>query len=166
MAVIPNAQQIFKEQNQNYRQMYVPLENELIRGLDSTAVIDRARKDIRGGFQDQEERLLRDARRFGGGDFTALQKQEHSRNRGLRLAENRIDTMNNAYLNQYERNTGLRNQLINIGRGMEAQAGSSMASADSARTQRKNAGDQAKAQEKSQQIGMAASLGALAIAFF
>lgn len=90
--------------------------------LDSTALLERMSADIDAGFSGRKDRALRDRMRMGANPLSAIQTQELNKT-SLRSRElNRAGVMNKAYRQQYDRNTSLRDRLINIGRGVHEQA--------------------------------------------
>lgn len=152
---------------QRYQEDYVPVEDRAIDSLRDMSIIDdaKARVGQTSTLATAKQRSARELSRYG---LRQTRSEQASQKANLRIgqAAGDADTMNNARLNQFDRNLGFRNELINIGRGVSEQANSGLASASEMQTNRNNANDAARAAQKAQNYQMAGAVAAAALMFF
>ena len=156
---------ISREQQERYEKLYVPVENEAISSLDDMSIMGDARERVdesAGGITRTMGRSRRELGRYGV-KMTASQRQAGLHSLRADRATSEADTMNNARLNQFDRNRGLRNELINIGRGVQDQANQGIGDAASMQTQRENTNKMAKASAKAANTQMVGSLAGMAL---
>lgn len=158
---------ITKRDMERYEQDYKPVENTAIASLDDMSIIDDAQERVSNSqsITRSKARAEREADRYGF-RRTAAQRANADVNLGLNKATGDADIMNEARLNQFDRNRGFRNQLINVGRGVSGQAAQGLGDAASMQTQRENANRAAKASAKAQQTSLLGTLGAAALIAF
>lgn len=160
------AAQMIYDQMADYNRLYRPQEDKVIADLGSNALIDEARATLRSTDQTQAyDRGIRNMRRYGGAAPTALQRDVAAKQIGLRTATSGVNTMNNAMMSQYERNTGLRDKMIDVGRDLQGQASSGIMDAARGDSMRKQTNMMNKAQDKANMTSTAATLGTVALAF-
>jgi hypothetical protein len=147
-----------------YLRDYVPVEDQAIGSLDDMSIMDDARRRISEPrrVQKSQQRSFRDARRYGVNVSNAA-REDSTANLSIAQAAGDADTMNEARLNQFDRNRTFRNELINIGRGVAGGAQDGLGQAAQMQGARENQNRMAKAQHNAQQMQMLGSLGALAI---
>jgi hypothetical protein len=147
-----------------YLRDYVPVEDQAIGSLDDMSIMDDARRRISEPrrVQKSQQRSFRDARRYGVNVSNAA-REDSTVNLSIAQAAGDADTMNEARLNQFDRNRTFRNELINIGRGVAGGAQDGLGQAAQMQGARENQNRMAKAQHNAQQMQMLGSLGALAI---
>lgn len=151
-----------RRETERHKQFYLPVEQEAINSLNDTQIIEDAKRNANVGFANQPQRTARHLARYGVKQ-TGLQLDQAKLELGRARALNYDATVNNARLGQFERNMGLRNELINVGRGVASDATGALGEAAANETARNNANDAAKAAHKAQQTQMAGSLGAMAV---
>lgn len=132
----PNAtlRSVYEQQEREYQNVYRPINRELIASVDSNELVNAAKKNAGVGFgATGQARTQRQLSRYGL-DVSNLAAQEaaYAFNNAGRL--NYIDSVNNAYIDQYERNTGLRDQMINVGRGLATSAQNNLSAAAQSQT--------------------------------
>jgi len=156
--------QITERDWERYLRDYVPVEDQAIGSLDDMSIIDDARERISEPrrVQKSQQRSFRDARRYGVNVSNAA-RQDSTANLSIAQAAGDADTMNEARLNQFDRNRSFRNELINVGRGVASGAQDGLGQAAQMQGQRDANNRAAKAQHDAQQMQMLGSLGALAI---
>lgn len=149
---------VARREQKRYEQDYIPVEDKAIASLDDMSIIEDAKRRVTNGnsIGRSKQRAARDAARYG---FRQTAAQQANADVGLAInkAGGDADILNAARINQFDRNRGFRNQLINIGRGVADQAQSGLSDAASMQTQRNNANRQAKAQKKAQGMQLAAT---------
>lgn len=156
--------QIYNQQEREYQEVYRPINRELIASTDSTAIVDAAKRHAGLGFGAMgEARTQRHLSRYGL-EATPLAAQEatYTNNNAGRL--NYIDSVNNAYLQQYERNTGVRDEMINVGRGVADSAQQNLTSAAASQTAVKNQNAAIAAQNSAARTQTLGAVAALALA--
>lgn len=153
---------------QRHRQDYEPVEERLINSLRDTSVVDSASDrvadnsgaDILRGLQ----RNSRDAKRLGfrrtaSDNVSSLYDMQRGQ------AKDNAGTMNNARLNQFDRNRDLRNKLINVGRGVADQGMDGLGAAADNEAARDTAYDRAKTDASNANTQAGASIISTAIMF-
>jgi hypothetical protein len=150
-----------------YERDYQPVEDRAIASLRDTSIIDdaRARTGNQSTLDRARQRAERDRARYGFRQSEAS-SQSAEVNAALGQATGDANTMNNARINQFDRNRGFRNELINIGRGVSEQAQQGLANAGAMQTQRDNANRAASAQASAGRTQMAGSMAAMALMMF
>jgi hypothetical protein len=153
---------------QRHRQDYEPVEERLIESLRDTSIVDSAADrvtnnstaDISRGLQ----RNSRDAKRLGFRRTNADNVSSlYDMQRGQ--AKDNAGTMNNARLNQFDRNRDLRNKLINVGRGVADQGMDGLGAAADNEAARDTAYDRAKTDASNANTQAGASLISTAIMY-
>jgi hypothetical protein len=152
---------VSKQERLYYDSLFRPVNRELVGDVNSRKLIKTAKNTAGQKFDAGLDRNKRQRARFGFSD-TALdsENQLHAAEstRGLNY-DNLVNTARNE---QYERNTGLRNELINASRGIAKSAVDGLGTAAALQTQRENnnasisaQNDAAKSQVNGQMAGMA-----------
>lgn len=156
--------QIIERDEARYQQDYVPVEDRAIASLDDMSIIEDAGRRVadKSGLERAMGRVSRDSGRYG---FRVTNSQQQDAMASLQIdrAASDADTMNDARLNQFDRNRGFRNELINIGRGVSGQAQEGLTAASQMQQARDSRNAAASAQAKASRTSMLGSLGALAI---
>jgi hypothetical protein len=153
--------QIIERNNQRHRQDYEPIENRMIESLDDMSIIENAQDRVdNNGFRNlsaANARNTRNAKRMGFRRTTSdVVNSAFDLQRGQ--AKSNADTMNNARLNQFDRNRDLRNKLINVGRGVQDQGMDALSSASQLEASRDNAYDTAKTNARNSNVQAGTSL--------
>lgn len=157
-----------RAQRQYYQKAYVPEEQGLIETLDDDTIINDAQSSANENFDRNAGAGQRNLRRYGVNAAPA-QRAALDDQRGLRKQLNYDGSVNDARLEQSERNTTLRNSLINVGRDINAAGTQSLSEQAAGEANRKNAYQQAKAQQsaqRSQQTGSLVGMAAMALLHF
>ena len=138
-----------EQEDARYKQDYVPVENNAIATLTDTSGVEEARQSASAGFNAVRGRFNRTRSRYGVKQ-TAIDTQEQEV--GFQLAKSKTvaNSVNTARLDQFDRNRGFRNELINIGRGVSADAQGNIAESARLKTNRDNGNRAAAAQGKAQ----------------
>lgn len=155
---------VSRQQQEQYRALYVPVEDAAIASLRDTSIIDDAAKRVAdtSSIGQAKQRAAREAARYGF-RRTAAQNAVADNDLALNKATGDAGIMNEARLNQFDRNTGFRNELINIGRGLSSEAMNGLGTSAEMQTNRENANRTASAAASAQNTQMLASAAALAI---
>jgi len=155
---------VARGQHERYMRNYRDYENALIGATDDTSLIDAARADA--PEQDKLTRGMaeRNRQRYGL-EQTAVEASESERASQRGAAINLAGGVNNARLAQRDVNQRLLGDLINIGQGVNRSSLSQLGAAAGNAVARKNAHTSAKAQSKSQTMGMLGAAGSLLAAF-
>lgn len=158
---------ITQRETQRYEQDYKPVEDRAITSLDDMSIIQDAEKRVsdQGSITRSKERASRDASRYGF-RRSAAQLANADVDLALGKASGDADILNEARLNQFDRNRSFRNELINVGRGVSEQATQGIGDAASMQNSRDNANRTAKAQYSAQRTQMIGTLGAAALLAF
>ena len=155
---------ITKRGTARYQRDYAPVEDRAIDSLDDTSIITDAKARVADGSSigRAQARAGRDASRYGFRQTEAQARQaQNELARGKATGDASI--MNNARLNQFDRNRGFRNELINVGRGLATQAQDGLGDAATMQANRENRNRSAKAAADAQQTQMIGTFAALAI---
>ena len=155
---------ITKRDQARYEQDYIPVEDQAISSLRNMSIIDDAKERVADGtsVERSRARATRDASRYGF-RRTGAQIQSANREASLGKATGDASTLNEARINQFDRNRGFRNELINIGRGVSSQSAQGLSDAAGMQVSRENANRSAKAKAKASQTAMMGSLAATAL---
>lgn len=156
---------ITRREQHRYERNYIPVENAVIGSLGDRSVIDEARDNATAGFEGLQGRQDRSLRRYGV-SLDPLQQQETQRRAGMGKSLTYDSAVNDAELYQRERNDSLRNELINVGRGVAQEANAGFAEASGLQAQRDANNRAAKAQSKASAWGTAGSMASAAIMAF
>ncbi|QIB67171.1 hypothetical protein [Kineobactrum salinum] len=154
---------VSRRQRENYEEDYIPVEDRALASLRDMSIINDAKervgKDNSVGIG--KARSSREAARYG---FRQTKAEKETQNVGMALnkAAGSADNVNNARLNQFDRNVGFRNEMINIGRGVMSAGNEGMAEAANLKSNRDNANRQAAAGAKAQNTQMLASMAMMA----
>lgn len=157
--------QILERKDQIYRQAYAPRERALISTLDDNSIVKDAQDNANTTFDRNAGAAERNLRRYGI-SVSPEQRAQLDRMQSLRRTLNYDSSVNDARLEQNERNTSLRNALINIGRGIEHDGSTSLSEAAQRQASRDASYDVAKAQYSAQKTQTLTSLGTAAIMAF
>lgn len=95
-----------------------------------------------------DARETRNLLRYGAGDVTAAAQHQRGVNRNLSDSLNTVDSLNRAYVQQYDADKQFANQLIGIGHGVGSTADDMRNSITAAKRQKEDAYSQAKSQTK------------------
>jgi hypothetical protein len=110
-----------KAQEHEYQNVYRPINKAMIASTESRGLVDAAKANANTGFAHAAGRAKREMGRYGiQADSLQRREQDYSLNSARNL--NEVDTVNRAYVDQYERNTGVRDSMINVGRHIEGSA--------------------------------------------
>lgn len=160
--------QVADAQWNQYLTDYVPVENEAVASLRDTSVVDDAKKRVEGTtgqLRRARQRTQRELSRYGLRQTAA---ERNATDAGLRMgvASNNADILNNARLNQFDRNRSLRNELINVGRGLASESIDGLAAAAEMEGRRDAANRQAKAAQEAQYTQAAATIASSAMMYY
>ena len=157
---------ISRQDYENYLSNFRDFEERLISAKDDTSLIEQSREDALKQSQIAREVQQRNVERYGGAGLSAVQQQEQQRamQRGTQL--NLAGNLNTALIQQREVNQRTLADLINIGQGVNRNALQGLGEASSMAANRAAAYNNAKAQHKSNMIGLGGSLAGAALAFF
>lgn len=160
----PNATlaSIGERDQQRYQQDYVPVEDKLISSLKDTSIVSDARESSNRNFGQAAGRFNRNQARYGT-SAGAIDRQENKQGFALGKAKSTASTMNEARVDQFGRNLNLRNEIINIGRGVSSDASRGFGEAASLQTSRQNFNRSQDAQAKSNMWGTIGSVGSTAL---
>jgi hypothetical protein len=116
-----NLQALQHAEEQEYQNVYRPIKQDLVTATKSTALIDEAKDESQVGLAQSTARAKRAMGRFGMAP-DALQKQQQDYALNSIGASHLADTVNRSFVNQYDRNTGLRDTMINVGQASRQSA--------------------------------------------
>jgi hypothetical protein len=157
------AAQITRGRMDLYQQLYEPALVETINSLGDTSIFDDAGQDARDSFRTQRQATNRDLRRYNmvGGLPPAVRKGMQNQRRlerslGIDSAEN------NARTTLADRNTALRDNLVNIFNGVSASSASGLDTAVSNQYSREAANAQARASDRAQTYSTIGTLATMA----
>ncbi len=145
-----------------YKQDYVPVEDDAIRSLHDMSIVKQARANAGEGFNAVKGRFNRARSRYGVAQ-RAIDTREQEQGFQLAKSKTLADTVNNSRLEQFDRNRGFRNELINIGRGVAADAQGNITDAAGLKTSRDNSNRAAAANAKAQRTGAIGSIASTAL---
>ena len=151
--------------NKRYKRDFMPLERDAIKSVGDKTLLNLALERVRDPsvLARADERKERDMARYGVTEETNLSADVGERRAGLNAALYTTDTMNNAQLEQYTRNQGLREQLLGIGRGVSTEAQGLMQGAATSEQQRTLQQEQAETASKAGMIGTVGQVGGIAL---
>lgn len=153
---------LIRRQQGRFEQDALPAIRNTVASLDDTSIVDGAIADTGSGLERARGVRARNLARLGQSS-SAIQTREFERRGGLGAALGDVGDINTARVTQVERNEGLRNELINVGRGIQSSASAGLSAAATSATNRAIANEQREAQESAQRTQTAASLGSIAI---
>lgn len=152
---------VTNEQREYYNESYRPVAQQLIKDTTSTAIVDAAVKEA--GVDNTSAiaaRRDRQKSRLGivkGGVGAGLGDYKTTLNRTLQGD----GSINNARLQQDERNTALTNDLVAVSRGIASDSMNGMQQAAGNEASRNSTNANIKAQNKQAQLQMGASLAGM-----
>lgn len=158
----PEAMQISlaKQEDKHYQDTFRPLNQELIADTNSTAMVDSAKQNATGQYKDGLRRNERQRSRYGYNE-TALDKQ-HQQDTAAGAEGLTYDTLvNSARVDQYERNVGLRGDLMNLSRGIATSATEGMSTAANLQANREMNNDNIAAQNKASKYSFMGQAGGM-----
>ena len=145
-------------------QDYYPVEDQAIASLDDMSIIDDARERVsdRSSIERSLARADRESSRYGFRASAAARRNAQA-DAHLGRATSDADVMNEARMNQFDRNRGFRSQLINIGRGVSEQSVNGLTEAAGLQSARDARNRNASAAARASQMQTFGSLATLAI---
>ena len=152
------------QQHQRYVRNYRDFEEALIQSRQDTSLIDAVPGDVEQQTEIAKGIAERNRQRYGYNQ-TAVEARESQRESERGASLGLAGGLTNARLAQREANMRVLGDLINIGQGVNRSALQQLGAAGENEAARNNAYTQAKAQHKSQTMGMLGSLGAMAMMF-
>lgn len=157
---------IQEEQQQFYDEAYRPLAREMIADVNSTAIVDAAKAGVDGYSAERTaQRGARQRARLGvTGTPSEQALSEYQASLGATTTAD--GAINQARVQQKERNDALRSDLLNISRGIQTSAINSATNAASTEANRNAANENASAQNKAarnQAMGTMASMALMAV---
>jgi hypothetical protein len=155
--------QLSEREQQRYNTDYAPVEDRAIASLNDTSMIRDARANADAGFRMAPARMQREMGRYGM-QQSAVDRQESDMGFSMGRSLTKANNVNNARLDQFDRNKGMRSELINFGRGVAGDVYSGLGDATALKESRDAANRQASANNKAQRWQIAGGLGAAAIA--
>ena len=155
---------VSNQQEQYYNDTFRPVNQELIGEVGSTNLVDTAEQNADKNFSRGLRRNERQRKRYGYTD-TALDARDQQTSSAMNRGLNYDGLVNNSRVAQYERNVGLRNEMINTSRGISADAMSSLSAAAQMATQRNNTNDNLAAQNSAAKSQLAGSLAGMMMMF-
>jgi len=142
---------------------YGDFENDLIaQSQNDTSLIDQAREDVASASALTRGVAQRNASRYGG-QLTPAQRQQMDRRLELSNTLGGAQSVNDARLAQREMNTGLLNELINVGQGVNETSQNQLGQSAANASARNQAYQNARAQSRAQTYSTLGSLGAAAL---
>lgn len=141
---------VTRDQWNHYLRQFGPLEEQLVGEINDNSLVVGAARDSAKQNAIAEESFNRDMSRYGV-NITGVQAKQMARMRSLGDAANNTFAINNARLEQRDRNIALGGDLMQIGRGVAGQGISGLSDAAGMAAQRNAANAQAKAQASAQQ---------------
>ena len=154
--------QVSAAQKLEYDQIYRPINRQMIASVDSTEMVDSAKANANTGFDNAKQRESRMAERYGI-NYTDIQQNEIEHRNNAAKSLNYDDVVNRSRLAQYDRNTGVQNDMIAVGRGIDNSAYQQLTQAAGLETQRNNNNNQIAAQNSAAKTQMMGSIGSAAI---
>ena len=155
---------VTRDQWNHYLKQFGPLEEQLVSEINDNSLVTGAARDSAKQNAVAEQSFNRDMSRFGV-NTTGVQAKQMARMRSLGDAANNTFAINNARLEQRDRNIALGGDLMQIGRGVAGQGISGLGDVAGMAAQRNAANAQAKAQASAQRnsaIGGAIGTGVAA----
>lgn len=153
---------VSKQELKFYNQYFKPHNRQLIDSVDSTELVDIAKANANTSYDQAQQRNNRNLLRYGFTP-TALDRQQQQFDEATSRSLNYDNLVNSARLNQYDRNVGLRNELVNTSRGIAKSAMDGLSTAAQLQTQRENTNDSLAAQNKAQKTQMLGTAAGLAL---
>lgn len=157
--------EISRNEYLDYVKNYRGFEEELISARNDTSLIDDARVNATNAQGLMQGVAQRNASRYGV-NLTPAQLQEQGRGLDRANSLGYAQSVNDARVSQKRINQETIADLINIGQGVNRSSLGQLQGAASSATQRKNAYDAARAQNKASTMSTIGSLGAAAIFAF
>lgn len=151
------------EQRKRHLRDWRPIEQAAFDDRDSTDIIEQGRQDAAETFANKEKRSLRERMRFGMNKPTAIQQQQLDRGTALERTSQQTNTINNAFLQQHERNMGLKNSLYAHFNQQSIQADQAADQMYQAGVQEKQAAEAQEAQSRANTISAIGSIASTLI---
>ena len=155
---------VTRDQWNHYLKQFAPLEEQLVGEINDNSLVLGAARDSAKQNAVAEQSFNRDMSRFGV-NTTGVQAKQMARMRSLGDAANNTYAINNARLDQRDRNIALGGDLMQIGRGVAGQGISGLGDVAGMAAQRNAANAQAKAQASAQNRANTTSLVGSALGF-
>lgn len=144
-----------KGEEARYQEIYRPLNQELMARIGDNSIVDSTKKSLDlalgGNLQSRRNRNLG---RYGVTQTKAQEVQNKTLD-SLNNALTRTSTLADAQVKQYERDTMLRNELINLGRGISQSGMEGLNTAANNEAQRDAYNGQVKTQQSAQKMQFA-----------
>lgn len=154
--------ELARRDNARYQQDYVPVEDGAIATLQDTRGVEDARDATKLGFSRVKDSIQRDLARYGI-RASAIESKEAAQGFRFNRTKTIADNVNNARLDQFDRNRGFRNELINIGRGVASDAQGNLSEAAGMKTSRDNNNAAASSANKAQRINTIGNIASSAL---
>lgn len=158
------AGRVTRDQWSHYLKQFGPLEQQLVGETNDQSLVSGAAQASSKQNAIAEQSFDRDKSRYGV-NMTGVQGKQMDRMRSLGDSANNTYSINNARLEQRDRNLDLSSNLMQVGRGVAGQGMQGLGEAAGMAAQRNAANAQAKAQASSQRnsmIGGAIGTGVMA----
>ncbi len=152
---------ILRGENQFRNRLYGPLEDQMIASLGQGELVQTARDSAAQSMGGAANRSKRMASRYGG--LSTLQTSEIGRKAKLGDATATAGLVNNARIDQNQRDTEVRQGLVNYFRGVQGNAMGGLGDAANSQVSRENLVRQQQSARRAQNIGTAGSLTAAAL---
>ena len=153
--------QILRGENDFRNRLYGPLEDQMIASLGDGKIVQTARDAAQSAMGGAGKRANRMASRYGG--LTAFQQSEVDRKAKMGDASATAGLINNARIDQNQRDTEVRQGLVNYFRGVQGNAMGGLGEAANSQVSRQNAVSQAQSARRANTIGTVGSLAATAL---
>ena len=157
-----NFEAVAKAEKLYYDNVFRPHNKKLIADVDSTELVDTAKNNADRRYDESQARSKRQRERLGVAE-TALDRTRNEYDSALAKGLNFDTLVNNSRVDQYERNVGLRNELVNTSRGIAKEATDGLSTAATLQTQRENNNESIKAQNKAARNQTAGQLAGMAM---
>ena len=144
---------VTRDQWSHYLRQFGPLEEQLVGEVNDQSMVRSAARDATKQNAIAEQSFDRDVSRYGV-NMTGVQAKQMDRMRSLGDTSNNTFAINNARLEQRDRNIALGGDLMQVGRGVAGQGISGLGDVAGMSAQRNAANAQAKAQASSQRNSM------------
>ena len=150
-------EQVYEADRKEYNEVYRPINREMIASTNSREMVDAAKTSANTNFDASGARNRRMAERLGI-NMNMLEQKETGHRQAASKGLNYDHTVNTARMNQYERNSGIRDEMIAVGRGIDTTAYKMLSESATLQSQREAANTQAAAQAEAQAAGLMGSM--------
>ncbi|WP_133060343.1 hypothetical protein [Parendozoicomonas haliclonae] len=147
--------QVQQEMDSFYNDHYRPNNKEIIASIGNGAILDAARENAGNQYAKTLEQNERNLARYGM-SRTAFDTEMAKHSAAVGASNASLGEVNQARIQQYERDNQIRQQMINQGRDMTGQAISGLSSASNNYASVENANAQSAAAAEAQQNQMMA----------